>query len=81
MLNCKTLTQQHASDYLDQQLTLRQRFGVRLHLMVCRNCRRFVNQLQVVRSVLQRRQVPLEETQVQSIASRLHSAHDEQNKS
>jgi predicted anti-sigma-YlaC factor YlaD len=81
MLSCKALAQLHASDYLDHELTPRQRFGVRVHLILCKNCRRFIKQLQVVRSVLQHRQLPLEETQVQSIASRLYSAHDEQNKS
>jgi predicted anti-sigma-YlaC factor YlaD len=81
MLSCKALAQLHASDYLDKELTPRQRFGVRVHLILCKNCRRFIKQLQVVRSVLQHRQLPLEETLVQSIASRLYSAHDEQNKS
>ena len=81
MLNCKTLVQQHASDYLEQQLTFRQRISVRVHLVLCKNCRRFVSQLKVVRSVLLRSPPPLEETQVQSIAVKLHSAHHQQNKS
>jgi anti-sigma factor ChrR (cupin superfamily) len=81
MLNCKTLTQQHASDFLEHQLPMRQRFSIRLHLVLCKNCRRFVNQLQLVRGVLQRRQAPLEDTQIQSIVARLYSAQEEQKKS
>ena len=81
MLNCKTLTQQHASDFLEHQLPMRQRFSIRLHLVLCKNCRRFVNQLQLVRGVLQRRQAPLDDTQIQSIVARLHSAQEEQKKS
>ncbi len=81
MLNCKALAQLHASDFLDRELTPRQRFGVHVHLILCKNCRRFINQLQVVRSVLRHTPPPLEANLVQSIAARLHSAHLEQNKS
>ncbi len=49
MLNCKTLAQRHASDYLDQQLTMRQHLGVRVHLLLCKICRRFIDQLRLVR--------------------------------
>jgi len=81
MLSCKALAQQHASDYLDHQLTNRQRFSVRLHLMLCGNCRRFITQLKVVREVLRRNPPPTDETQVQATATKLHSAYHEQNKS
>lgn len=81
MLTCKTLAQRHASDYLDQKLTPRQHFGVRIHLLLCANCRRFLRQLHVVRSVLRGSPPPLEETEVQSIAAGLYNAHQENNKS
>jgi|GWRWMinimDraft_6_1066014.scaffolds.fasta_scaffold249747_2 hypothetical protein len=81
MLSCKALAQLHASDFLDHELTPRQRFGVRVHLILCKNCRRFIKQLQIVRSALQRTAPPLETTRAQSIAAGLHSAHLEQNKS
>lgn len=41
MLTCKELVA-HSSDYLDGQLTLRQRLVVRAHLAMCGNCRRFI---------------------------------------
>jgi len=81
MLNCKTLAQRHASDYLDQQLTIRQHFGVRVHLMLCRNCRRFVDQLRLVRKVLRHRPPALAETEVETIAAKLYDTHHEKNKS
>jgi len=81
MLNCKTLAQHHASDYLDQQLTMRQHFGVRVHLMLCRNCRRFVDQLRLVRKVLRHRPPALAETEVETIAAKLYDTHHEKNKS
>jgi hypothetical protein len=72
MLTCKALTQHHANDYFDHQFTPRQRFGVRVHLMLCRHCGRFVKQLLVVRYVLRRSRAPTGETQVLSIAEKLH---------
>ncbi len=81
MLTCKELTQLHASDYLDHELTSRQRFGVRLHLMLCRHCRRFVTQLQVVRGLLRHSPPPATESQVQDTAAHLHEAYHQQNKS
>jgi len=81
MLNCKTLAQHHASDYLDQQLPIRQHLGVRVHLMLCKNCRRFIDQLRLVRNVLRHRPPALAETEVETIAARLYSAHHEKNKS
>lgn len=44
MLSCKDVAQQ-ASEYIDQQHGWRQRMAFRLHLFICRNCRRYINQL------------------------------------
>jgi len=41
---CKDVTQL-ASEALEHELSFRQRWGLRLHLWLCRNCRRFVRQL------------------------------------
>ena len=55
MLSCRELVA-HASDYIDAQMGLRQRWSVRMHLAMCINCRRFVRQLRLTRRVL--RQLP-----------------------
>jgi predicted anti-sigma-YlaC factor YlaD len=81
MLTCKELARQYASDYLDHELTPRQRFSVRVHLMLCRNCRRFINQLKMVRDVLRRSPQPMEETHLQATAARLHAAYQKEKKS
>jgi predicted anti-sigma-YlaC factor YlaD len=81
MLSCKAFAQHLASDYLDQQLTVRQQFGVRMHLMICRNCRRFVQQLKMVRDVLRISPPRTIETQVQATAAKLHRAYHAENKS
>lgn len=47
MLTCSEVAAQ-ASNFLDQDMTVRQRAVFRLHLMYCSNCRRFVRQLQLL---------------------------------
>lgn len=44
MLSCRELSET-ASDYLEGTLTLRQRVGVTMHLLMCRHCRAYVDQL------------------------------------
>ena len=51
MLSCKDLVA-HSSDFLDGQLSLRERLGVRAHLAMCRHCRRFIRQMKVSQHVL-----------------------------
>lgn len=55
MLTCKELVA-HSSDFLDGQLTLRQRIAVRAHLAMCGNCRRFIRQMKLTQAVI--RQLP-----------------------
>jgi len=54
MLRCREVTRLHASDELERA-TFMTRMGVRLHLAMCRHCRRYVRELrrigEAVRSV------------------------------
>ncbi|KJU77138.1 anti-sigma factor family protein [Pseudomonas sp. UBA6323] len=69
MLTCKELVA-HSSDYLDGQLTLRQRLAVRAHLAMCGNCRRFIRQMKLTQAVI--RQMPDEELpELDALAERL----------
>ena len=69
MLTCKELVA-HSSDYLDGQLTLRQRLAVRAHLAMCGNCRRFIRQMKLTQAVI--RQMPDEELpDLDALAERL----------
>ena len=52
MLSCKELAQQHASDYIDRNLSPSQRLQVGMHLLVCGHCRRFVKKLKITKNVL-----------------------------
>ena len=51
MLNCKEQVAR-SSDYLDGQLTFRERLLVRHHLMFCPNCRRFIRQMRLMQATL-----------------------------
>ena len=51
MLDCKQ-TSQLISQSLDRSLTLRERFALQLHLIVCNYCKRFSQHLQTLRVAL-----------------------------
>ncbi|AEB57645.1 anti-sigma factor family protein [Ectopseudomonas mendocina] len=75
MLTCKELVA-HSSDYLDGQLTLRERLAVRAHLAMCGNCRRFIRQMKLTQAVI--RQMPEGELpELDTLAERL--AQDRRN--
>ena len=76
MLTCRELVQNLTSDYLDGQLTVRQRIGVRFHLLICAHCQRFIRQMKLVRSLLARRPAT-EPTQdeVSTLAAHLHQEY------
>ena len=53
MLNCRETTQL-ISKSLDRHLTWRERFTVNLHLVICKYCKRFNQQLVMMRTALNR---------------------------
>ncbi len=44
MISCKEL-EENASRYLDGNLSFRRRLSIKLHLFICKNCRRYIRQL------------------------------------
>lgn len=57
MLSCRELTEK-APAWLDGQLSCSDRMSIRLHLMLCVHCRRYVKQLEATRQVLSRLSAP-----------------------
>lgn len=53
MLSCRDVAAS-ASDYINRDLTWRQRLGVRFHLLMCRFCHRYVHQMRQTVSLLGR---------------------------
>ncbi len=50
MLSCREVSEL-ISEELDRDITFRERLGVRLHLMMCRGCSRFLKQIRFLRRV------------------------------
>lgn len=46
MPSCQDITE-HASEYLDRDLPRWKRMGIRMHLLMCIHCRRYVSQLKL----------------------------------
>lgn len=88
MLSCHDLAHHHASDYMDGQLGWRDGFRVRLHLLICVHCRRFIRQLKLVRKVLRSSDnLPggtdrePSQTALQSLSEQLQQLHESVSKS
>jgi len=77
MLSCRDLANKVASNYVDGQLRWHKRLTVRLHLAICDNCRRFINQLKLVRRVIRQHEPTPSDTaadaQLQQLAAHLHA--------
>jgi hypothetical protein len=63
MLNCKNASQL-ISQSLEQPLTIRERFALNLHLLICKYCKRFSQQLHTIGLALKltARAIELDET-------------------
>ena len=83
MLKCRDVAAR-ASDYLDRNLSSRERWQVRTHLLICHHCRKFVGQLRTVTALLQgrpQRDAEVDEATLQrcehAVRSRLRSRGDQ----
>ena len=50
MLSCEEIARL-ASDSLDGELPLRRRMGMKLHLLMCKHCARYIRQLRRLRQI------------------------------
>lgn len=76
MLDCKQ-TSLLVSQSLDRKLNWRERMAVRLHLLICVYCRRFMQQLLVMRATLKRlsQQIENDENIMMSSETKARIAH------
>ena len=72
MLTCKDVSDV-ASDYMEGPTTFVQRLGLRLHLIMCVNCRRYMKQLRLASGVAKKISVPLEpsDEEIESLVQKL----------
>lgn len=73
MLTCKEQVAR-SSDYLDGQLSFRERLMMRHHLMFCPNCRRFIRQMRLMQATLKVMPEPLV-ADLDALAERLANEH------
>lgn len=77
MLSCKEVTAL-ASAYVDEELPFRRRIAMKMHLAMCRHCRRFVFQFHRLRTALAGRarelDRPVDSALVERILARLPSS-------
>lgn len=69
MLKCRDVLEQ-ADAYLEQQLSGWQRLQFKLHLLLCRHCRRYIKNLQLTQQVSQQMrlsQTSLSETELDNL--------------
>lgn len=59
MMSCQKVCDS-ASDIVDGELTAWQRSQVRVHLMMCKYCRRYINQFRAMTGAIQRTSEPAE---------------------
>lgn len=78
MMTCKDVTE-HASDLLDGKMGHWERIKLRLHLLICTGCARFVAQMRATRDLTRAAagepRDPEEGSHIDAILARLHG-HD-----
>lgn len=73
MIQCKDLTEE-ASDYLDGDLPLGKRIGLFFHLLICRCCRNYLQQIRSTINTVKILQPKEKETiDTQTLAHKLHA--------
>lgn len=76
MLSCRQLVEETSSLSLEE--LQQQRWSVRLHLLMCRHCRRYVRQLKAMLGVLPYLHRLADDRTIEQIWQRIHLAkHDE----
>lgn len=73
MLKCRQMTQR-ASDHIDRELTFWPALQYRIHLLMCRRCRRFLHNFrQSIVMVRRLRRVSVEQEQIDTVIQRIRA--------
>ncbi|WP_323773507.1 zf-HC2 domain-containing protein [Alcanivorax sp.] len=76
MLKCKDVVEKADALVDGSPLTWRERLAMRLHLLICHHCRRYVRQLRALLHHLPRNPDSLEDVRTQEILERLDTPQD-----
>ena len=73
MLTCKDISTL-SDEYLDGELPFKKKLSVKLHLAICKNCRRYLNYLQLTVDVVrQSEKSSIEKSKIDEIMSKVES--------
>ena len=76
MLKCKHAVEKADALVDGTPLTRRERFALRLHLLMCHHCRRYVRQLRALLGFLPRQAEPLDDARTDAIVKQLDIPND-----
>ena len=76
MMSCKEVAEL-SSDYLDQELSTLRRFSLRLHILLCRECRELVQGIRSLLNVSSELKSPGDTARYEALASRLNEGSGE----
>lgn len=76
MLKCKHVVEKADALVDGTPLSRRERFALRLHLMMCHHCRRYVRQLRALLGFLPRETDPLDDARTEAILKKLDAPQD-----
>lgn len=79
MLTCRELVGK-ADQYLDGELSLRERMAIRMHILVCHHCRRYLRQLGALLRAFPRRHKAASNEEVCAVMEHLRQHADDQDK-
>ena len=72
MLKCKHVVAKADAIVDGAPLTRRERFALRLHLLMCHHCRRYIRQLRALLGTLPRETDALDDARTQEVLDRLN---------
>ena len=73
MLSCKDISEL-SDEYLDGELPFKRKLSVKLHLAICKNCRRYLNYLQLTVDVVKQSQsTSIEKSKIDEIMNKIES--------
>ncbi len=76
MMSCKEVAEL-SSDYLEQELSAWRRFSLRLHILLCRQCRELVQGLRSLLNVSSELRSPGDAARYEDLATRLSQGSGE----
>ncbi|MEQ3724942.1 zf-HC2 domain-containing protein [Alcanivorax sp.] len=76
MLKCKDLVAKADALVDGAPMTMRERLAMRMHLLMCHHCRRYVRQLRALLRTLPRETDALDDARTQEVLDRLNIPQD-----